>query len=546
MRYLLCVFFVGNLLHAQTQIGADIDGEVTDDLSGSSVSMPDNNTVAIGAALNDGNGSNSGHVRIYDWSGTSWVQRGADIDGEAAGDLLGGSISMPDSNTLAIGARGNDGNGSAAGHVRIYDWNGAAWIQRGADIDGEAAGDESGGSISMPNTNTVAIGASSNAGSISGGFGSAPKGGHVRIYDWNGTAWVQRGADIDGEGRSDRSGYSVSMPSINTVAIGAPFNEDLFGYLTGHVRIYDWNGTAWVQRGTDIEGDSLSFDLLGWSVSMPDSNTLACGSIVNNYTRIYDWSGTEWLQRGTDIDGEATGDQSGGSVSMPDANTVAIGAIDNDGNGSNSGHVRIYDWNGTVWIQRGTDIDGEAAGDLLGRSVCMPDTNTVAIGADQNDGNGFNSGHVRVYSIPPVSASITAQTNVLCGGEATGALTVTAADGTTPYTYDWSNGASSTSISNLLAGTYTVTVTDGGGGTATASATITEIAAIVVTLGTPVDVDCFGASTGSLMASVTGGTTPYTYNWNSGETSSMITNKPAGTYTVYVQDANGCGDAPPP
>ena len=160
--------------------------------------------------------------------------------------------------------------------------------------------------------------------------------------------------------------------------------------------------------------------------------------------------------------------------------------------------------------------------------------------------SGSCSSGFTVSSVTPVSASITAQTNVLCGGEATGALTVAASDGTTPYTYDWSNGGSSASISSLLVGTYTVTVTDGGGGTATASATITEIAAIVVTLGTPVDVDCFGASTGSLTASVSGGTTPYTYNWNSGETSSMITNKPAGTYTVYVQDANGCGDAPPP
>ena len=84
--------------------------------------------VAIGALSNDGNGSNAGHVRIYDWNGTAWTQLGADIDGEAASDQSGYSVSMNAAgDRLAIGALSNDGNGSNAGHVRIYDWNGTAW-----------------------------------------------------------------------------------------------------------------------------------------------------------------------------------------------------------------------------------------------------------------------------------------------------------------------------------------------------------------------------------------------------------------------------------
>ena len=69
--------------------------------------------MAIGAPLNDGNGSNSGHTRLYEWDGTSWVQLGADIDGEAAGDQSGYSVSLSaDGSRVAIGARFNDGNGS--------------------------------------------------------------------------------------------------------------------------------------------------------------------------------------------------------------------------------------------------------------------------------------------------------------------------------------------------------------------------------------------------------------------------------------------------
>ncbi|MEY1639533.1 hypothetical protein [Tenuifilum osseticum] len=69
------------------------------------------------------------------------VQKGGDIDGEAAGNWSGYSVSMPDANTVAIGAPYNAGNGTSAGHVRIYTWNGTTWVQKGADIDGEAAGD---------------------------------------------------------------------------------------------------------------------------------------------------------------------------------------------------------------------------------------------------------------------------------------------------------------------------------------------------------------------------------------------------------------------
>jgi hypothetical protein len=108
-------------------MGADIDGEVFYDESGSSVSLSsDGNTVAIGAPLNDGNGSSSSHVRIFQWieSTSAWTQVGADIDGEAPGDLSGSSVSLSsDGKTVAIGAPLNDGNGSRSGHIRIFQWN---------------------------------------------------------------------------------------------------------------------------------------------------------------------------------------------------------------------------------------------------------------------------------------------------------------------------------------------------------------------------------------------------------------------------------------
>ena len=87
-------------------------------------------------------------------------------------------------------------------------------------------------------------------------------------------------------------------------------------------------------------------------------------------------------QLGNDIDGEAGSDYSGYSVSMDsDGSHVAIGAYENDGNGGNSGHVRIYSWDGRAWSQVGNDIDGEAANDDSGDSVSIEsDGSHVAIG----------------------------------------------------------------------------------------------------------------------------------------------------------------------
>ena len=80
---------------AQTQLGSDIDGEAANDYSGYSVSMDsDGDRVAIGAYRNDGTGTSAGHVRVYQYSNSSWSQLGSDIDGEAAGDNFGYSVSV--------------------------------------------------------------------------------------------------------------------------------------------------------------------------------------------------------------------------------------------------------------------------------------------------------------------------------------------------------------------------------------------------------------------------------------------------------------------
>ena len=398
------------------QHGADIDGEAAGDESGCSVSLSaDGNTIAVGALYN-GVG-NTGHVRVFEWNyGTvSWDQLGSDIDGESAWDWFGNSVSLSQAgNHIAIGGYGNDDNGTLSGHTRIFEWNSgtANWDQLGSDIDGEATDDHSGISVSLSaNGSIVAIGARHND-------GNGSNSGHVRLYEWNSgsASWDQLGSDIDGEATEDNSGYSVSLSADGTlVAIGAYSNSGN-GTQSGQTRIFEWNsGTAsWDQLGSDIDGE-VTGDYSGIAVALSaEGEVVAIGAHGNDgggtdagHVRIYEWNSgsASWDQLGSDIDGEAAGDYTGVAVALSaEGDLVAIGANNNDGNGSNSGHVRLYEWNsGTAsWDQLGSDIDGEAAGDGMGISVALSaDGDQVAIGARLNDGNGNNAGHVRVYEWSP-------------------------------------------------------------------------------------------------------------------------------------------------
>ncbi len=129
-------------------------------------------------------------------------------------------------------------------------------------------------------------------------------------------------------------------------------------------------------------------------------------------------------------------------------------------------------------------------------------------------------------------------TNTTCGGGNTGAIDLTVAGGTAPYTYAWSNGATTPNISGLTAGTYRVTVTDADGCSAFLEISVEEESGIVISISTTPS-ECIGF-TGTATASAAGGTAPYSFNWSTGETTNTISNLPQGTYQITVTDANGC------
>jgi gliding motility-associated-like protein len=130
-------------------------------------------------------------------------------------------------------------------------------------------------------------------------------------------------------------------------------------------------------------------------------------------------------------------------------------------------------------------------------------------------------------------------TNVSCFGGNDGSATVTTTGGQAPYNYNWAGGTTGASRNNLPAGTYTVTVTDAQSCPATATATITQPASALSATVAVTNATCAG-NDGSLQTSVTGGSSPYAYNWGGGVVAPNRTGLGSGTYTVTVTDSKNC------
>lgn len=130
--------------------------------------------------------------------------------------------------------------------------------------------------------------------------------------------------------------------------------------------------------------------------------------------------------------------------------------------------------------------------------------------------------------------------NTSCNAVCDGSITANASGGTGPYTYAWLPGGQTTqTISSLCAGTYTVTVTDANNCTYTQQYTVTE-PAVLTASASFTNVTCYGTCNGTASVSPSGGTTPYGYNWSSGQGTSSVANLCPSTYSVTITDANGC------
>ncbi|MBU0766010.1 MAG: gliding motility-associated C-terminal domain-containing protein [Bacteroidetes bacterium] len=157
------------------------------------------------------------------------------------------------------------------------------------------------------------------------------------------------------------------------------------------------------------------------------------------------------------------------------------------------------------------------------------------------DLNNCSSADSVTITQPDALTTTISGTNISCYAGSDGTVDLQVTGGTVPYSYLWSPVAATTQdLSNLAVGTYLVTVTDDHSCTTMNLVTLSQPAAPLAISLTPSDVSCYGGADGTVGSSVTGGTTPYFYLWNTNATTSGISMLTAGGYIVVVTDVNGC------
>ena len=312
-------------------------------------------TLAIGSPKNNGGVYLGGSVRVYEYISNNWSQIGSDIDGTIYGGRLGLSISLDSSGaTVVISNSFANGGTGGAGDVKVYKNISGTWTQFGNTITGTISNSQFGNSVDISDDGlTIVIGAFQSAVSLAGipqnGVGT------ISVYEYspfNGL-WTQKGNIINGEAANDKFGFSVSISGDGqTIAGGAPFNDNSFSN-GGNVRIFEYLTGNWATVGSAING-SIVFGRCGNSVSLnADGTTIAIGafrfspnySTLSNagHIRVFNLVSSNWSQVDLDINGVETLESFGHSTSINnDGTIIAGGAFKNTSAGVNAGQVRAY------------------------------------------------------------------------------------------------------------------------------------------------------------------------------------------------------------
>ena len=410
---ILSLLFFGSFsisITAQTQVGENIVGETNFNFSGMAISLSgDGNRLAIGAPFNNGNGTFSGHVRVYDWINDAWTNEIPDIDGEFEDDFSGMSVSLSsDGNRLAIGAEANDGNGMSSGHVRVFELGNNNWEQLGMDIDGESEGDNLGTAVALSSDGSrLAIGARN-------GDGDEIEAGYVQVFELVGNSWEKLGGNIKGEEESDHFGAALSFSSEgNKLAIGGWRHDE----SKGHVKIFEWANDSWNQLGMEIEGDSIN-DVFGHSVALSGNGSrVAIGAALNDtngaaagQAKVFEWKNNSWEQLGASINGDSIGSAFGYSIDISsDGNRLAVGGtLPNTSLDSMGNKVKIFDWVNGAWVQVDMPILGETSGFEAGHTISLSDNGErLGFGLPRETGDNSNDGVVRVFEFSPITITST-------------------------------------------------------------------------------------------------------------------------------------------
>jgi hypothetical protein len=374
------------------QKGADIDGENAGDLSGIVSTNSDGSVVAIGATGNDLVAQDAGQVRVFELIGNDWVQRGGSFYGEVAGAGLGESVALNGvGDVLAIGAPGVGELGDQHGSAIIYAWDGTSWSQKGTKVLGSAAGDQNGWHLDLDDQGDTLI--------VSAIYQDLYASTENATSD-SADATTTTGSS-DSDTSSDEESNSDNSSETNIVKANA-----------GAVRVYEFDDGDWTQRGATFEGTRYD-ESFGWRVAISgDGNTVGIASPNHSSTvfqagqiSIFEWDGSAWLAKGQAFNGTNFEDKLSYVDLSQDGNTVSIGSslvdvFDGVYFLPNAGFVQIFDWDASKWKSVGSPIYGSESEENFGQHSLSADGKMIAVSAPYASPGGFiSSGRASVYGL---------------------------------------------------------------------------------------------------------------------------------------------------
>jgi len=391
---IILIFLFLSSIKAQTawiQVGKSIIGEAAEDHSGASISLSaDGSILAIGAPYNSGSGYETGQVRIYRNESGSWNRIGSDIDGLMGNHESGSAISLSaDGSTVAIGAKYSN-------QVRVFRNNSDSWIQIGNSLSGDSGDDQFGISVSLSaDGNILAVGAPYNS-------GNGTSSGCVYIYKYIDGNWSRIGK-ILGDNSYCEIGGSISLSGNGSIlSVGALGHSGFGSNVSSYVTVYKNTDGTWQMYGNDLNNGSLGQFTCNYINSLSaDGSTIGIVNYRNykQYVNIYKVIDGYWTQQGTEIEEEWSYDGEISFALNADGSKIAIGWAIFNGNGNNTGRVRIFQNSSNNWLQIGQDIYGSNVGECSGNSVCLNNNGSiVAIGVSGNAENGSFSGAARVFT----------------------------------------------------------------------------------------------------------------------------------------------------
>jgi hypothetical protein len=360
----------------------------------------------------------------------------------------------------------------------------------------------------------------------------------VNQLDWAnlqypGTASICQGGSFTAFGQVHEPGVT---PGAGAQGAGI---EAQFGYHTANTNPSTW--TNWFNASFNAGGGGVNNDEYQYTISGLTPNTYY-------YTFRYRINGCGWQYGGYVLNAGGFWDGTTNISGVLTVNSPPSAGITN-----NTGSTILTCSRTSISLTAtggSTYAWSNGLGSSANANVTAPNTYTVTV-TDTNSCTATAS--ITITQDIATPSLTTSMTHVLCNGNTTGAINLTVTGTSTPYTYLWSNGASTEDISSLAAGAYTVTVTGANGCTASTSVTITQPAALVGGTCNKIDDFCH-SGTGAIDVKASGGVAPYTVTWTPthGSPSSPATISSDGgvititalqantTYTFTIKDSNNC------